>query len=222
MAINRLSKIIFIVLFTSQLFSCATANKKKLDDPSQCMKFLFANDTKSIEEYSDDCINYRSEENEVTLLMMAVAKGNMEMAQFLIANQANVNAVNSLKQNALHYAVIHNKPKMIRLLRSNDGQIVQNIHGITSLMMAIQLGTFEMVEQLNPSYEDINTAADDGWTALYFAIRKQDPQILDYLLERGACINFSDDIQTPIEFATTEKWTYAVEKLKTGKRCDKY
>jgi len=133
-----------------------------------------------------------------------------------------VNSVNYLKQNALHYAVIHNQPKMIDLLRQNGAEIKPNAHGVTSLMMAIQLGNYEMVEQLNPKFEDVNIAADDGWTAIYFAIRKEDKRILDLLLAKGACVNFKDTyVQTPMDFAKEVGWKYAIEKLKNGKLCDK-
>ena len=206
---------------TALLFSCATAQKGHLEDPSQCMKWLFANEQDKIKEYADDCVNYRSE-NGVTMLMMAVSKGNMSLARFLLEGGANVNSVNGLKQNALHYAVIHKQPQMIDLLRQNGAEIKPNAYGITSLMMAIQLGDFEMVDLINPKFEDINVPADDGWTAIYFAIRKEDPKILDLLIARGACVNFKDQyVQTPEDFAKEVGWKYAIEKLKQGKHCDK-
>jgi ankyrin repeat protein len=209
------------ILLTVLLSSCASDGVRHISDPEDCMKYLFANDLDKIKEYPNDCVNYRAD-NGVTMLMMAVAKGNMEIAQYLIEAGANVNSVNYLKQNALHYAVIHNQPKMIDLLRQNGAEIKPNAHGVTSLMMAIQLGNFEMVQLLNPKFEDVNIAADDGWTAVYFAIRKEDKRILDFLLAKGACVNFKDTyVQTPMDFAKEVGWKYAMEKLKNGKQCDR-
>jgi len=212
---------LFVLLISLIFSSCASDGIRHISDPEDCMKALFENDLDKIKEYSHDCVNYRAE-NGVTMLMMAVAKGNMEIAQYLIEAGANVNSVNYLKQNALHYAVIHNQPKLIDLLRQNGAEIKPNAHGVTSLMMAIQLGNYDMVEQLNPKFEDVNIAADDGWTAIYFAIRKEDKRILDLLLAKGACVNFKDTyVQSPMDFAKEVGWKYAIEKLKNGKQCDK-
>lgn len=225
MQTRNLIKIIasFTILFSALfLASCATGDgRKRISDPEDCMKYVFANDLVNLKEYPDDCVNYHAE-NGVTTLMMAVAKGHAEMVTWLLEAGANQNSVNYLRQNALHYAVIHNQPKMIDLLRQNGAEIKPNAHGVTPLMMAIQLGNFQMVELMNPKFEDVNVAADDGWTAIYFAIRKEDRKILDYLIAKGACVNFQDTyVQTPMDFAKEVGWKYAQEKLKSGKRCDK-
>jgi ankyrin repeat protein len=87
-------------------------------------------------------------------------------------------------------------------------------------MMAIQLGTYEMVELMDPSFEEVNIAADDGWTAIYFAIRKQDEQTLDYLIKKGACVNIKDTLnQSPEDFAKEVGWKYAQSNLRKGKTC---
>lgn len=211
-----------LLISSASLTSCATGDgKKHLSNPEDCMKFVFANDLESLKEYQHDCVSYHAE-NGVTTLMMAVAKGQAEMVTWLLEAGANQNSVNYLRQNALHYAVIHNQPKMIDLLRQNGAEIKPNAHGVTPLMMAIQLGNFQMVELMNPKFEDVNVAADDGWTAIYFAIRKEDRKILDYLIAKGACVNFQDTyVQTPMDFAKEVGWKYAQEKLKSGKRCDR-
>jgi ankyrin repeat protein len=192
---------------------------KEMAEASPCMRYLFAQDLESIKANSSECVNYRTEEG-LTLLMMAASKGYTDIAQYLIDNGANVNSLNSIKQNALHFAVVHQKTEMVKLLVEHDTEIKPNNFGITSLMMAIQLGTFEMVEMLDPSFEEVNIAADDGWTAVYFAVRKQDEKILDYLIDKGACINVRDVYkQTPVEFATEVGWKTGQNKLKKGKVC---
>jgi len=221
---NLIKTLFSLTVFASALTlsSCASNNgPKRISNPDDCMKYVFANDLDSLKEYSYDCVNYHAE-NGVTTLMMAVAKGNSEIVNWLLESGANQNSVNYLRQNALHYAVIHNQPKMIDLLRQNGAEIKPNAHGVTPLMMAIQLGNFQMVELMNPKFEDVNVAADDGWTAIYFAIRKEDRKILDYLIAKGACVNFQDTyVQTPMDFAKEVGWKYAQDKLKSGKRCDK-
>jgi ankyrin repeat protein len=202
------------------LSSCShSVETKEMASASPCMRYLFAQDLESIKANSSECVHYRTEEG-LTLLMMAASKGYTDIAQYLIEKGANVNSVNSIKQNALHFAVVHQKPEMVKLLVDNETEIKPNNFGITSLMMAVQLGTFEMVEMLDPSFEEVNIQADDGWTAVYFAVRKQDEKILDYLIEKGACINVRDDYkQTPVDFANEVGWKKGHEKLKKGKVC---
>lgn len=212
-----------ILIFAGALYflsACShTVETKEMASASPCMRYLFAQDLESIKENSSECINYRTEEG-LTLLMMAASKGYIEIAQYLIEKGANVNSVNSIKQNALHFAVVQKKTEMVKLLVEHDTEIKPNNFGITSLMMAIQLGTFEMVEIMDPSFEEVNIAADDGWTAVYFAVRKQDEKILDYLIQKGACVNIRDDYkQTPAEFASEVGWKTGQTKLKKGKVC---
>lgn len=195
-----------------------TPETKEMASASPCMRYLFAQDLESIKAHPE-CITYRTEEG-LTLLMMAASKGYADIAEYLIEKGANVNSVNAIKQNALHFAVVHQKPEMVKILVEHETEIKPNTFGITSLMMAIQLGTFEMVEMLDPSFEEVNIQADDGWTAVYFAVRKQDEKILDFLIDRGACVNVRDEYkQTPAEFASEVGWKRGQEKLKKGKVC---
>ena len=214
------TQVIFSIAAVLVFFGCAQPEKKDISESSDCMRMLFAQDLEGLKEKTEECVRYRTEEG-ITLLMMASSKGFYEIAEFLIEKGANVNSVNNVKQSALHYAAVHKQPKMIQLLKANNAEIKPNNHGITSLMTSIQMGTFEMVELHDPNFEDVNIRADDGWTAIYFAIRREDEKMLDFLLARGACINLKDDYkQTPLEFAKEVGWKKAVDKIKKGKTCN--
>lgn len=223
---HHLKKSLYITLFILCYFATSCASTGSTKDAGTgvrtegCMRYVFDNDLPGLKANAAECTMYRTEEG-VTMLMMATAKGHKSIAEFLIDRGVNVNSVNGTKQNALHYAVIHNQPEMVDFLIANGAQIKQNLHGITSLMMAVQMRDFSMVQRFNPSFEDVNIQADDGWSALYFSIRKEDQKIFDYLMSKGACVNFKDTYsQTPSDFATEVGWRYAINRIKkNGKVC---
>ena len=217
------SKIVLLILLNIFLLSCSSTEENVRyvipDSQSDCLQFIFKDQTEDFKAAGNRCVIHRAE-NGATMLMVAAQKGNVPLAKYLIEKNVNLNSVNITKQSALHLAVLANQLEMVELLKENGAEIKQNTYGISPLMSAVQLGNFEMVQALNPTFEDINLIADDGWTAIYFAIRKQDQLTLDYLLERGACINFVDHYsQTPIDFAKETGWNYAYEKTKKGKKC---
>lgn len=216
-------KILALAFLSLLLFSCASSDENVRhvipDSQSDCMQFIFKGQTEDFIAAGNRCVIHRAE-NGASMLMIAAQKGNIPLAKYLIEKNANLNSVNITKQSALHLAVLANQLEMVELLKENGAEIKQNTYGISPLMSAVQLGNFEMVQALNPTFEDINLIADDGWTAIYFAIRKQDKLILDYLLEGGACVNFVDHYsQTPVDFAKETGWTYAYEKTQKGKKC---
>ncbi|MGZ3690945.1 MAG: ankyrin repeat domain-containing protein [Pseudobdellovibrio sp.] len=216
-------KILFAIVVCAFLSACASDDSNVRhsipDADSDCMQFIFKGKTEDFKAAGNRCLIHRSE-NEGSMLMIAAQKGNVELVKYLIEKGANVNSVNITKQSALHLAVLNHHLDIVEILKANGAEIKQNSFGITPLMSAVQLGNFEMVQALEPTFEDINLLADDGWTAIYFAIRRRDKQIFDYILEGGACVNFVDHYsQTPVDFARESGWTYAYDKAKKGKVC---
>ncbi len=63
--------------------------------------------------------------------------------------------------------------------------------------------------------EELNLQGEDGWNAIYFAIRREEKDILDFLLEKGVQVNLVDsEGMSPYLFAKDEvKWDYAVKRL---------
>ncbi len=182
---------------------------------------LFDQDLNGLNEKKSECVKFHASSG-VTLLMMASAKGFEDIGKFLIENGADVNAFDETEQSALHYAAVHRQPKMIALLRNHKAKIKPNRQGITSLMTSIQLGTYETVVNHQPNFEEVNISADDGWTAIYFAIRREDEKIFDFLIQQGACVDIKDSYQqSPIDFAKEVGWKFAINKMKKLKKTNR-
>ncbi|MFN9069092.1 MAG: ankyrin repeat domain-containing protein, partial [Bdellovibrionales bacterium] len=122
---------------------------------------------------------------------------------------------------ALNYVVSRNQLEAAHFLVSRGARVVsQREDGISSLMQALQIGTPEMALTLMTDTEALNQFAEDGWTPLYFSIRRQDIRLLTALIDRGACVNVFDSYrQTPLDFAREVKWTDGEKIIAKAKPC---
>jgi uncharacterized protein len=106
-----------------------------------------------------------------TAIHLASFFGSKEIAQFLIQNGADVNAVakNLMKVMPLHSAVARSHFEIAELLVSNGAEVnaVQD-GGIAPLHEAAQNGNLEIAKLLLKNGADVNARASDGRTALVF------------------------------------------------------
>lgn len=187
---------------------------------NNCLRYVFSNKLNLIQENSQECVNYKNSDG-ISTLMMASLKGNDLIVDYLLSQNVDLKQVDSLGQNALSYAVLHDQVSTSRLLVAHGIGTIPNNYGITPLMYAVQKSDLSLVKALNPSVNDINIRASDGWTALYFSIRERDQEVFDYLVESGACSSLKDDhSQTPYDFAVEVGWSYAQNKLKKTVNCE--
>ncbi len=199
---------IVLLLFMSLLVSCSNKpSAPPAQSGSECLRIVAQNRLEEFKLRKSECLLHRSDHG-TTPLMLATARGHLEMMSELIDAGADVNEVDKLGDTAIHYAVATNRLQAAQLLMKRGARVVsQREDGISGLMQAVQIGSFDMIKTLTADREALNQPADDGWTALYFAIRRADPQILTWLLEHGACINTFDTYrQTPLQFAQEVKW----------------
>lgn len=211
--------------------SCKTAKQleteqKKRDEPGakehlggECFYLLYKNRTKEILEKIETCKS-ATMPNGVNLLMMAIAKENLDLVQALIEAQIDVNAVDQAGLTALGFAANKNSVRSVQLLRRAGAQIEVKNDNLSALMLAARNSSLNLIQVMNPTKEEINAKAGDGWTALYFAIHRQDPDILNYLIDQGACTHVQDaDGLTPEAYAKEVDWKQGLKILKRKTKC---
>jgi len=66
--------------------------------------------------------------------------------------------------------------------------------GMTPLMLACVSGNIEAVTQLLEGMADVDLRAQDGWTALQFAVNEQLINVIQILLRAGADVNIPSKI----------------------------
>lgn len=196
------------------------SKKPSSQSGSECFRLVGQNQLPGFLAKKNECQNHRSEQG-TTILMLASARGNVEMIREILNLKVDVNEPDFQGDTAIHYAVSTNQVASAKLLMAAGAKVKsQRPDGITSLMQAVQFGSGEMVEILSEDLEAINEPAEDGWTALFFAIRRNDLRILNQLLQKGACpLVFDSYNQTPLEFAKEVKWIEAQKLLAKVKSC---
>lgn len=179
-----------------------------------CVKLAIADDWSSLEKNMDYCKNFQNTEG-ISPLMICAYKNRPQIFEKLIAAGSDVNLKDKSGSDALFYAVNFHRVEMIKQLRASGAQITMNTFNVNALWVALQKSKFEVIEALAPKSEEVNLAGDDGWTALYFAIRREESEALDLILAAGAHSDIKDsEGVSPYQFAKNEvKWSYAVKSL---------
>jgi ankyrin repeat protein len=138
-----------------------------------------------------------------TPLDFVTMRGNATLVSFLLANGADVNAVNRLNQTALIFAVRNNRSAIVRLLLDYgaDVQIPYRLDSDPSeakpqataiLTAAAVLGSQEIVRLLLDHGARVNDVSRDGSTPLHFAAEIGDHSVLVLLLANSANVNAED------------------------------
>lgn len=110
-------------------------------------------------------------------LMLAVLKGQLELAEKLIKKGADINKTG---WTPLHYAASAGHTKLISLLLENNAYIdAESPNGTTPLMMAAMYGSTAAVNILLQEGADAKLKNQQGLTALEFAQRGNRPDAVE-------------------------------------------
>lgn len=160
--------------------------------------------------------------NGYTPLIMAAAKGQLEVVKFLIANKANVAEKNSYGDSALMLATWFGHKEVVDLLLQNGGNLAErNSWGNTLLMLAAGENRAEVAELLLDKYTvDLTEVHPEGVNALHVSAIHGDKEVIDLLLKRGADIDRKDEKggNTPLIFAVSYKQRKMVKFLVVEKK----
>ena len=137
-----------------------------------------------------------------TLLHYASREGRTEIAEFLIAQGADVNATTNSGWTALMHASKRGYIETAEFLiaQGEDVHAIDN-YGRTALMWTSWAGHTETAEFLIANGTDVHAVDDDGWTALMWASRNGQTKIAELLIAEGADFHILtvDDIDGAIE-----------------------
>ncbi|MBP9888460.1 MAG: ankyrin repeat domain-containing protein [Leptospiraceae bacterium] len=127
-----------------------------------------------------------------TALMEASERGHLEIVKLLIANKADVNAMNKYDGTALMMASRH--LEIVKWLIANNADVnAKTDNGWTALMMASRYGYLETVQWLVANKADVNYKKNTiGWTALMWASLGGHLEIVKLLIANKADVNAND------------------------------
>lgn len=202
--VNSIIGYIFIVVLFA---SCATHN------PTDSFKdSIEAGKIEDIKDYIKENKNNIHEKghHNWTLLMYAAKYNQLELAQFLIDNGADLNAhIMYNGSNALELAVNFSHEEMAELLLKN-GAFFQKHYAYTN-------GDLKMIRFLISKGYDLNTKSNIGETAMLYAARGGKIEAINLLLENGADIDVVTNYHcTPLSYALYKKQYKAAKLLITN------
>jgi ankyrin repeat protein len=122
-----------------------------------------------------------------TALIIAVRRGNQDIAVILLERGANIEAIDKLGRTALYIAVAGYHPEVLEtLLELGADRETRDNRGLTALMFAVMTGYHLMVEALLKGGAQTEAADEYGCTVLTLAIQIGHEEIVKTLLKQGA------------------------------------
>ncbi|KAK2590530.1 hypothetical protein QQS21_011780 [Conoideocrella luteorostrata] len=112
--------------------------------------------------------------------------GNEDMVKVALAKLSyHINIEDSSCSTALALAAEHGHHQIVQLLLSDPNILVyiRDYRGMTPFMRAALGGSAAVVEMLQPMVADINEVAQNGLSALHFAVASRESGALAYLLD---------------------------------------
>ncbi|XP_074836720.1 B-cell lymphoma 3 protein [Carettochelys insculpta] len=142
----------------------------------------------------------KQDEDGDTALHIAVAQGNLPVAQRLVSlflqGQRDLDIYNNLRQTPLHLAVITTQPALVKLLLSRGASpMALDRHGQTSVHLACEHGSPQCLRELlegGSDRPDLEARNYEGLTALHVAVATSSQDTVLQLLEQGADIDAVD------------------------------
>jgi ankyrin repeat protein len=214
--------LIIIVLLVSQSLLFAD------DDFNEFATKIYKKDVKGIKELlaKGVDINIREKTMGSTPLMVACSiEGTDEIVELLISKGADVNIIGTYDgRTALIWAAANSK-KAVQLLLAKGAEVnVKGVEGMTAFIQSIfgNLSgsvTTEVCGLLLAKGANVNdqlSGADaEGWTALMFASNNGKPDLVKYLISKGADVNHrAKDGTSALSWAIKEKYDEIIKVLK--------
>jgi cytohesin len=161
---------------------------------------------KAMIKNSPDLINATASSGS-TRLAQAAAAGHLKVAEFLLANKADVNGQSGPGRTPLSIAASSGHKTMVELLLRHGAEAnTTDGDGKTPLHYAIERSFKTVVEVLLANGADVNAKVsvkmNEGWTPLHFAVAVGAASTVELLLAKGAEVNAKSSAgETPLWLA---------------------
>ena len=156
-----------------------------------------------------------SGEQKVDMLISAIDENHQGLADYWIAQGADINGTGSNEWTPLGFACEEGRVAFVKSLIAKGAKI----NGAFAdermpYLAAAGEGKLEVVEVLLEAGVQLDQASASGTTALSMAAREGHGAVVDYLLKKGASVNKANqDGWAPLHYATSEGHTSEMKQL---------
>ncbi|XP_046761749.1 ankyrin repeat and death domain-containing protein 1B isoform X6 [Gallus gallus] len=114
----------------------------------------------------------------------AAKMNNLETMEKLFKKNLNINAVDTLKRTALHFAVARSHTSAVDFLLHHKARVdMADQHGLTVIHLAAWTGNLDIMRKLVKAGADQRAKNEEGMNALHFAAQNNSVKIIDYFLQ---------------------------------------
>lgn len=164
-------------------------NERKQKSPAEVIKEI----QKRLDQGAD--INSNDGMSKGNAFMVALDTGQCEVAEYLIENGSDLHIVTDEERTSLMFAIKGGCVEIVkRLLAKGLDVNAKDCNGTTPLMYAIDRGHHDIMQILLSNGADLNAREDanDGWSSLMNAVKKNDKTAVEILLKKGARTDIAD------------------------------
>lgn len=172
--------ILILFLFVAQAFSNEIHQAAMKGDLAGVKKILAK---------KPDSLNSKDKDGK-TPLHFAVQSGNKEVAEFLLAQGADIDAKDGKGNTPLHNAPALKHAEIAKFLLSKGADVkIKDEDGMPAIAYALMGGLNELVVPILDSGQDVNEEFERGLRIIHMASLMGNKEIIEILLDRGADIN---------------------------------
>ncbi len=170
---------------------------------SAAMMFKAKSSVEFLLEYGME-INQHFPPESNTLLIEACNANALEIANYLIGLEADIDAADTIHYTSLCWAVINRNRELTRLLVEKNADVNHRCNnGSTPFLLAVERDSLPMIQYLAGHGADVGMADSSGMTALHRATISNKINVVGYLLGLGIPVDAkNNDGMTALHFAS--------------------
>ena len=153
--------------------------------------------------------------NSTTFILEAALNNNIAFFELFIEYGGDINYVDKVKRNCLHYVAINDNYILANLLIKLGCKInKKDIYGISPFLYCIKYYSFKTLKLLVKNKCNINISDNKGNTALHYAVMNKNTKLIVYLLKHGAKLEIKNKKgQFPIDVAMDKNYSKIAKAL---------